>query len=85
MLTPLSTLARVQLNAKADEPVRVETLRKEGVEIKYLTHDKLFPPGFRPAYSLRDGFLVIATNKLRHSAAGCQVATRRAHPHTASR
>jgi hypothetical protein len=61
-LDTLSTLARVQLNAKDDEPVRVETLRKDGIEIKYLTHDRLFPPGIRPAYSLRDGFLVVATN-----------------------
>jgi hypothetical protein len=58
----ISTLLRVQLNAQADEPIRAETLRKDGVEVRYLTHDKLFPLGVRPAYALRDGFLVIASN-----------------------
>jgi hypothetical protein len=58
----LSTIARLHYNARSDEPVRLETLRDKGGEIKFLSHPKLFAPGVRPAYALRDGHLVLATS-----------------------
>ena len=42
--------------------IRLQTLMQEKVEVKYLTNDKLFPPGFRPACALKDGYLLIATS-----------------------
>ncbi len=56
------TLLRVNLNAKTDEPVRLETKKQDGVEVKYLTHDKLLPPGVQPAYAVKDGYLFLASH-----------------------
>jgi hypothetical protein len=58
----LATLFRVQYGARSDEPIRLETVRENGFEIKCLVHEKLFPPGVRPAYALRDGYLILASS-----------------------
>ncbi len=42
-------------------PIRVQSITQEKVEIKYLTNDKLFPPGFQPAFAVKDGYLLVAT------------------------
>jgi hypothetical protein len=58
----VATLARLNYNSQSDEPVRLETIQVEGGAIKYLAHDKLFPKGFRPAWTLHNGFLMIGTS-----------------------
>ena len=57
-----ATLLRVNLNSKTDEPVRLETKKQGDVEVRYLAHDKLFPPGIQPAFALKHGHLMLATN-----------------------
>ena len=56
------TLVRTQINAKLDEPIRLETKQRDGVAVTYLAHDTLFPPGFQPAYAIRNGFLLLASH-----------------------
>jgi hypothetical protein len=41
-----------------DDPIR---LRQDG-DTKYLLSDKLFPPGWQPACTLKDGYLLIASS-----------------------
>jgi hypothetical protein len=55
------TLAIFAHNSKHDEQIRMGTAVQGSVEIKYLEGDKVFPPGFRPAVALKDGYLVVAT------------------------
>jgi hypothetical protein len=47
-------------NQKHDDQIVLRDEAHDGVEIAYLTNDKLFPPGFRPAYAVKDGYLVVA-------------------------
>jgi hypothetical protein len=42
-------------------PIRLQSVMQDKIEVKYLTNDKLFPPGFQPACALKDGFLIFAT------------------------
>jgi plasmid stabilization system protein ParE len=58
----LVALVRVHFNSKFDEPVRLETIRNGRDEIRSLVHDRAFPTGWSPAYTIRDGFLIIATH-----------------------
>ncbi|HEV3024343.1 MAG TPA: hypothetical protein VGX76_17830, partial [Pirellulales bacterium] len=44
-----------------DDPIRFNTLRQQNVEINYLTNDKVLPPGFQPAWALKDGYLLLTT------------------------
>ena len=57
------TLAILHHNSKHedDRQIRMGTVMQGSVEIKYLEGDKVFPPGFRPALALKDGYLVVAT------------------------
>jgi hypothetical protein len=43
-------------------PIRIESVQQGKVTVKYLRQDQLFPPGFRPAGALKDGFLLFATS-----------------------
>jgi hypothetical protein len=45
-----------------DRPVRLNTLVTDKQEIKYLTGERTFPPGWRPAVALRGGYLVLASS-----------------------
>src|SRR5262245_59982363 len=45
-----------------DAKIQMRTLRKGDVEIHYLTQDRQFPPGFQPAFALKDGYLLFATS-----------------------
>jgi hypothetical protein len=58
----LGILVRLRFNSQSDEPVRIETIQSKEGDIKYLSHEKLFLPGLRPAWSLRNGFLTIGTS-----------------------
>jgi hypothetical protein len=43
-------------------PVQIRTERQGSVEVKYLAQDNVFPPGFQPAFAVKDGYLVLATS-----------------------
>ena len=45
-----------------DAIIRIRTLMQDKVEVRYLSNDKLFPPGIQPACALKDGFLLFATS-----------------------
>jgi hypothetical protein len=45
-----------------DAPLRLKTLVVEKQEIYYLVGDKVFPAGLRPAFALKDGWLLFATS-----------------------
>src|SRR5262245_19352594 len=50
----LSTLVRFSYNASHPEPIRQRVLQDGKVRIKYFLHDQAFPPGFQPAFALKD-------------------------------
>jgi hypothetical protein len=59
----LAGLAVLDHNRKnPGDPIKVESLQEGPTAIKFLTHAKLFPPGFRPACALKEGFLVLASS-----------------------
>ncbi|MBI1830159.1 MAG: hypothetical protein HYR84_01765 [Planctomycetes bacterium] len=43
-------------------PIRIETIVQDKVEVRFLSGDKLFPAGLRPACALKDGYLIFATS-----------------------
>lgn len=45
-----------------DQIIQIQRLMQDGVEVRHLAQDKLFPPGFRPAFALKEGYLVVATS-----------------------
>jgi hypothetical protein len=59
-LHTLSLLFRLDYNAKHADQVTLEEMRADGVEVKYLVNDKGFPPGVRPAYAVKGGYLVVS-------------------------
>jgi hypothetical protein len=58
----LALLFRFNYNASHPEPVRQKVIRHDNVDIKCLVNDKGFPPGFQPAYTLKDGYLLVASS-----------------------
>ncbi len=44
------------------DTLRLRSMRDEKVTIKYLENDKLFPVGFKPAFALKEGYLVLASS-----------------------
>lgn len=57
-----ATVAVLDHNQKNPEPIRIMTAMQDKIEIKYLSHDKLFPPGLQPAAALKDGYLLLASS-----------------------
>lgn len=57
-------LALLDYNRKLplSEHIRMLTLHKDGVEIKYLAQDRLFPAGLQPAMALKEGYLLLGTS-----------------------
>jgi hypothetical protein len=53
-------LLRVDHNRKHSDPIDLVEETRDGVTVKYLTSEKALPTGFRPAYAIRDGYLVLA-------------------------
>jgi hypothetical protein len=41
-------------------PMRVETIKQDGLEIKALSNDALFPAGFRPSFAVKEGYILFA-------------------------
>src|SRR5205823_2600519 len=52
-------LVRVDHNRKHADPIDLDEETRDGATVKFLT-SKAFPPGFRPAFAVRDGYLVVA-------------------------
>lgn len=48
-------------NRSHDEQITFGEDRSAAPEVKYLASEKLFPPGFRPAVGLKDGYLVFGS------------------------
>lgn len=57
-----ANMAIFNYNRSTNNPIRVKTIRQDQVEVKYLSHDQLFPPGIQPAAALKNGYLVLATS-----------------------
>lgn len=66
LLGALDSLARAAVLGfnleHADAPMRLHVVEQDRVKIKYLANDKLFPPGFQPAFAYKDGYLVLASS-----------------------
>jgi hypothetical protein len=43
------------------DALRLQTTLQDKVEVSFLQGSKFFPPGFRPAYALKDGYLLFAS------------------------
>src|SRR5207253_5587155 len=52
-------LVRVDHNRKHADPIDLGEETRDGVTVKFLT-SKAFPSGFRPAFAVRDGYLVVS-------------------------
>jgi hypothetical protein len=48
-------------NLKNKDQLRLKTMRQGDVEVKYL-ENRQFPPGLQPAFALKDGYLLLASN-----------------------
>ena len=44
------------------EDFKVETVKIDNTTIKSLSHPTLFPPGFRPSFAVKEGFLLLASS-----------------------
>jgi hypothetical protein len=63
MVQMFASIAVVDHNNKHPKDLlQLKTVMQDKVEVKYLTDAKLFPPGFQPAFALKDGFLLFATS-----------------------
>ncbi len=58
----LVALAVTDHNRTHKDQIRMKTLRQGKVEVKYLVNGKEFPKGFRPAFALKEGYLVVASS-----------------------
>src|SRR5262249_35524751 len=61
-LNSLAQLIVIDQNGKNPDRVVLRTEIREKEEIKYLVNAKRFPSGFSPAFTLRDGYLLLATS-----------------------
>jgi hypothetical protein len=49
-------------NSTHADQVRLRSAKQGDVDVRYLTNDKTFPKGLRPAFALKAGFLVVASS-----------------------
>jgi hypothetical protein len=49
-----------RLACMSQKGLRVHTERQGSVNVQYLTHTMAFPPGFRPGFASKDGYLLVA-------------------------
>src|SRR5262249_24002649 len=54
----LDFLAR--LACVSNKELRVRTEKQGDVEVLYLTHQSAFPPGFRPCFASKGGYILVA-------------------------
>ena len=57
----VAVLALIDYNKKHADAIQLQTATQDKVDVKYLVNDKTFPAVFRPAWALKEGFLVIAS------------------------
>jgi hypothetical protein len=58
----LAGLAVWHHNSSHADSIRLQTAVLDNVEVKYLAGDKTFPPGFQPAFALKDGYFLLASS-----------------------
>ncbi len=61
-LNACAMLVVLSHNREHADPLSLQTIRQDQVEVKYLVNDNLFPPGFQPAFAFKEGFLVLASS-----------------------
>jgi hypothetical protein len=55
-----ANLAVLDYNNKHPDRLTLKSATQDKVEIKYFVNEKRFPPGFQPAYAVKDGYLLLA-------------------------
>jgi hypothetical protein len=55
-------LLRVGYNASHTDQIEFKEETKNGIVVRSLVNDTVFPPGFRPSFAMVKGYLVIATS-----------------------
>lgn len=61
-LDAVAQLLRIDYNRTHDDQIELTPEATPDGEVKVLTNDALFPPGVRPAYGLRHGYLVLSSS-----------------------
>lgn len=61
-LDVVAHLLRVEYNRTHDDQIELKTEATPDGEVKVLVNDAFFPPGVRPAYGLRHGYLVLSSS-----------------------
>jgi len=61
-LNSLAVLLILDHNGKHADQLVLKSTTHDKVEIKFLVNDKAFPPGLRPAFALKSGYLVLASS-----------------------
>jgi hypothetical protein len=62
MLQSVARFSLIGINQKLAEPIRLKFAKQDATDIHYFAHDALFPPGFQPAFALKDGCLLLASS-----------------------
>ena len=57
-----ATLAVLDHNLKNKDVTALKKEMQDGVEVHYFVNDQRFPPGFRPAFAAKDGYLLLASS-----------------------
>jgi hypothetical protein len=55
-------MARVYYNSSHPDQIELKATRDGDVVIRSLVNDKGFPPGFRPSFALKGGFLLVSSS-----------------------
>jgi hypothetical protein len=61
-LNSFALLGVIAYNGSHPDQITLHALRQDKVEGYYLTNDQQFPPGFQPAFALKEGYLVVASS-----------------------
>jgi hypothetical protein len=57
-----ANLAVFDHNTKHPDRLELKTMQQDKLEVKYFVNDKRFPPGFQPAYAIKEGYLLLASS-----------------------
>jgi len=58
----VAAFAVLTYNSSHADAIRLETTVVDKVEVKYLTGDKAFPAGIKPAFAVKDGYFLLASS-----------------------
>jgi hypothetical protein len=61
-LNSFALLGVIAYNGSHADQISLHPLLQDRVEGSYLTNDPPFPPGFQPAFALKEGFLLVASS-----------------------